>query len=153
MTRLNLPDYSFKKKFAEGKEYIFDPQRNKYVLLTPEEWVRQNFVKFLIHERSYPGGRIVLEKTIKVNNLIRRCDILVYDDYFTPLLLVECKAPGVKISRSVFDQASNYNQLFNLGFLVVTNGLVHYCAQLDFAKRSIKFLNNIPHYSELLSHS
>ncbi len=149
MRSLNLPTYSFKIKSIDNKDYIFDIHRKKYLQLTPEEWVRQNFVRFLIQERSFPAGRIVLEKSLKYNKLSKRADILVYNTEGEPLLLVECKAPGIKIVSSVFDQIAIYNLTFRVKYLIVTNGLSHYCAEVDFEKKRVSFLSEIPVYNTL----
>lgn len=149
MRSLNLPTYSFKIKSLDNKKYIFDSFRKKFLQLTPEEWVRQNFAQYLVHERSYPAGRIVLEKSLKYNKLNKRCDILVYNKEGEPVLLVECKAPEIKIVSSIFDQIAIYNVNFKVKYLIVTNGLNHYCAQVNFTKKSIDFLNEIPEYEKL----
>ncbi len=149
MRSLNLPTYFFKIKSSDNKNYIFDPFRKKYLLLTPEEWVRQNFASYLVHERSYPAGRLVLEKSLQYNKLIKRCDILVYSSEGKPVLLVECKAPEVKIGSSTFDQIAVYNLNFKVKYLMVTNGLSHYCAAVNFEKKTIDFLNEIPKYEML----
>ena len=150
MRSLNLPTYSFKLKSENDKQYIFDTQRKKYVRLTPEEWVRQNFVKFLVKERSFPAGRIILEKTLIYNKLIKRCDILVYDRNMQPSVLIECKAPEVRITSRVFDQASVYNLIFKVRFLIVTNGLSHYCARIHYNEKKVEFLREIPFYEKLI---
>lgn len=147
MRSLNLPTYSFKIKSQSGKEYIFDPLRKKFVFLSPEEWVRQNFTMFLIQERGYPQGRIVIEKSLIYNKLIKRCDILVYDTLLNPVLMVECKAPSVRIGPSVFDQVAVYNLSFKVDYLIVTNGLIHYCAKIDFQTKEVRFIDDIPQYN------
>ena len=149
MRSLNLPTYSFKIKFSENREFIYDNFRKKYLQLTPEEWVRQNFASYLVHGLGYPAGRIVLEKSLKYNKLNKRCDILVYSNEGDPLLLVECKAPEIKIVSSTFDQIAIYNLTFKVKYLIVTNGLNHYCAEVDFGNKEIKFLKEIPDYISL----
>mgnify|MGYP006280073503 FL=1 len=151
MRSLNLPTYSFKIKSFDNKKFIFDSFRKKYLQLTPEEWVRQNFAAYLVHEKSYPGGRIVLEKSLKYNKLSKRCDILVYNNEGEPVLIVECKAPEIKIVSSTFDQIAIYNLNFKVRYLIVTNGLSHYCAMVDFEERKINFLNEIPVYESLVN--
>jgi hypothetical protein len=150
MRSLNLPTYSFKIKSDENKDYIFDVFRKKYIQLTPEEWVRQNFAHFLIEERQYPTGRMVLEKSLKINQLVKRCDILIYNIEMQPVVLVECKAPEVKIKAEVFDQASIYNLKFKVRYLMVTNGLTHYCARIHFDEERAEFLNEIPPYQKII---
>jgi len=149
MRTLNLPRYSFKIKSIQDSDHIFDPLRKKYVKLTPEEWVRQNFVQFLISDKGFPGGRIVIEKSLSYNKMIKRCDILAYGESMDPLLIVECKAPEVKIKKEIFDQIAVYNMNFKLKYLIVTNGLAHYFCTVDFENRKVKFLNRIPDYREL----
>jgi len=149
MKRLNLPTYTF-KIISEGKKTkIFDDIRRKYLTLTPEEWVRQHFVKFLIQEKGYPKGLIALEKGLHLNSLYKRTDILVYSKSGQPILMVECKSADVKITQSVFDQISRYNLHYKLPYLIVSNGLEHYCAKLNFKTSNFNFLNQLPAYEEL----
>ena len=149
MKSLNLPTYSFKIKSEGNNDYIFDKFRKKYVRLTPEEWVRQNMIYYLEAERGYPGSRIVLEKSLKVHNLQRRSDILVYGSTGNPILLAECKAPDIKISNETFIQASVYNFHFRVRYLLVTNGMQHYCCSVDFNSGEVGFLKDIPFYNEI----
>lgn len=151
MRSLNLPTYSFKIKSSADKEYIYDSFRKKYLQLTPEEWVRQNFAFYLVQDLNYPAGRIVLEKSLKYNQLNKRCDILVYNKEGEPVVLIECKAPEVRIIPSVFDQIAIYNLHFRVKYLIVTNGLSHYCAKVDFEQKSINFLKEIPDYKSLVT--
>ena len=147
MQELNLPTYSFKIKSEGDHVYIFDPFRKKFVILTPEEWVRQNIAAFLVNERNVPGGRLVIEKSLKVNELSKRCDILVYGND-QPRLLVECKAPSVRIDQSVFDQVLIYNMNFRLDYLLVSNGLKHFALRIQSGKA--EFLDHIPDYKEII---
>ena len=147
---LNLPPYSFNIKNVDGTDYLFDSFRKKFIKLTPEEWVRQNFARFLIEERGFPMGRIVVEKSLMYNKLSKRCDLLIYDECASPLVMVECKAPGVKIAKETFDQIAVYNLAFKVKYLLVTNGLSHYAAEVDFDNRKVRFLEEIPHYSHCL---
>ncbi len=150
MKELNLPAYSFRFKSGNnGKALIFDDIRRKFVALTPEEWVRQHFINYLVAERRYPRGLIAVEVMFRMNKLVRRADILVYDKHGRPLLLVECKAPEVKVSTAVFDQIVSYNIKFRLRYIVVTNGLQHYACSTDPEKGRWSFLNSIPFYDEL----
>ena len=150
MKELNLPAYSFRFKSGEnGKALIFDDIRRKFVALTPEEWVRQHFINYLVSERRYPRGLIAVEVMFRMNKLVRRADILVYDKQGRPLLLVECKAPEVKVSAAVFDQIVSYNIKFRLRYIVVTNGMEHYACSTDTEKGLWSFLNSIPFYDEL----
>jgi len=148
---LNLPEYDFKIRVRESVEQIFDPFRKKFVRLTPEEWVRMNFAMFLSRERGFPAGRLAIERSLRYNRLSKRCDILAHDDFGNPLLLVECKAPGVTINQKTFDQIMVYNLTFRVNFLLITNGLKHYACKVDFLERKVNYLNDIPHYSELIS--
>jgi hypothetical protein len=149
MKGLNLPTYSFKMKSDGNYDYIFDKYRKRYVRLTPEEWVRQNIGQYLEFEKGYPGSRIVLEKSLKVNGLNKRSDILIYDSLGMPLLLGECKAPDVKITNDTFLQASVYNYKFKVRYLLVTNGMQHYCSSINFETGEIGFLKEIPFYKEI----
>jgi len=148
---LNLPAYSFKFRSGDdGKALIFDEIRKKFVVLTPEEWVRQHFVNCLVTEKSYPKGLVAVEVMFKMNKLTRRADILVYDKKGEPVLIVECKAPTVKISAAVFDQIVSYNLKFRLKYIVVTNGLKHYACSTDLDKGQWSFLDSIPDYESLM---
>lgn len=149
MQALNLPTYSFKIKSDKGVEYILDRFRQKYVKLTPEEWVRQHFAEYLVEEKGFPRGRIALEYALYYNRMKKRCDILVFDQYMQAQFLVECKAPGVKTGRDAFDQAAVYNQVFKLKYLAVTNGMEHYCCRIDSESSLILFLEEIPDYDQL----
>lgn len=148
MQELNLPFYNITFKEENGKQFIYDDIRKKYLSLTPEEWVRQNFIKYLISEKNVPASLIVIEKGLKLNELSKRADILIYKDY-SPILLVECKAPKVKITQDTFDQISRYNLTFKVPYLIVTNGLNHYCCKIDFDKNSYTFLEEIPDFLSL----
>ena len=141
---LNLPKYEFRIKNKDNQPYIFDFIRKKYYLLTPEEWVRQHFVRYLIEEKKYPKGRIGVEILVKINGMNKRSDIVVYDEKGNPLLIVECKRPEVAITQETFDQIARYNLQLNANYLVVTNGLQHFCCQMDFKNQNYIFLEEIP---------
>jgi len=148
---LNLPAYSFKVK-PEGadRKLIFDEFRKKWLVLTPEEWVRQHFIKYLVVDKGYPEGLMGIEVTFKMNSLTRRADILVYNRVGNPILIVECKAPEVRIDNKVFDQIVEYNFKFKLNYLVVTNGIKHYACTLGGEEvPEYEFLNSIPDYNDL----
>ena len=147
MVQLNLPKYAYKIKNRENKLYIFDIIRKKYVVLTPEEWVRQHFVHYLITDKKYPKSIIAIEKQLKYNGLVKRTDILVFDKLGQPDIIVECKSPGIKISQDTFDQIARYNLKLNANFLVVTNGLQHYYCKLDHQNEHYVFLEEIRQYS------
>ncbi len=151
MQKLNLPEYSFKIKNTEGKPFIFDSFRRKYIRLTPEEWVRQNFVQFLVSEKKYSTALIAIEAGVKVNNNPQRADLIVFDRSGNPVLVAEFKAPEIKISQQTFDQIVRYNMQLKVKFLIVSNGLEHYCCSINYTENSYSFLPGIPDFSELLT--
>jgi len=126
MHKLNLTAYTFKLKSNEKHTLIFDNLRKKYFVLTPEEWVRQHFVQFLIDEKKYPVSLIALEKQLTINNLKKRTDIVIYNKLGDPDIIVECKAPHIKITQATFDQIARYNLKLKANYLIVTNGLEHF---------------------------
>ncbi|MBA3971376.1 MAG: type I restriction enzyme HsdR N-terminal domain-containing protein [Bacteroidetes bacterium] len=144
MQALNLPPYQFKFKETEGRLQIFDSFRKKYVILTPEEWVRQNFLSYLTTEKQFPASLIAVEAGLKYNQLQKRADVLVYDKEGAPFLLVECKAPEVKITQDTFDQVARYNMIFKVKYLVVTNGLNHFCCEMNYTDNTYVYLKDIP---------
>ncbi len=146
MERLNLPTYNFKLKNSQNKTLIFDKLRKKYVVLTPEEWVRQHFVHFLIDKKNYPETLIAIEKQLTINNLKKRTDILIFNTNGNPEIIIECKAPSVKISQETFDQIARYNIKLNAKFLIVTNGITHFYCQMDFNNKTYIFLKDFPSY-------
>lgn len=148
MEKLNFPDYKFNIQTFDENIKIFDDFRKKFVVLTPEEWVRQNTAKFLTSELGYPKGLIAIEYNLRINNLKKRADIVIYDHQKHPFLLVECKAPAIKINQETFDQASNYNMQLKVPYLLITNGLKHFCCKVDYKKNKYQFLNKVPYYSE-----
>ena len=125
---------------------IFDKLRKKYIVLTPEEWVRQHFVYFLIEEKKYPVTLIALEKQLTINNLKKRSDILIFNTNGKPEIIVECKAPSIKITQNTFDQIARYNLKLRANYLIVTNGLEHFYCKMDFKNETYIFLKDIPHY-------
>jgi type I site-specific restriction endonuclease len=149
MSILKLPEYSFRFKEEEGKKFIFDDIRKSFVALTPEEWVRQNFIRFLNEEKAYPLSLMAVEKSLKVYSLAKRADIVIYDRKGSPVLIVECKAPHVKISQDAFDQAARYNIKLQVNYLVVTNGMEHFCCKIDLTGETYSFMKDIPMYGEL----
>ncbi len=144
MQALNLPNYSFKLKQESNGAHIFDSIRKKFVVLTPEEWVRQNFLQYLIQDRKFPASLIAVEIGLKYNQMQKRTDVLVYNKEGKPYLMVECKAPEVKISQDAFDQIARYNMAFKVKYLVVTNGLSHFCCMMDYSTNSYQYLELIP---------
>jgi len=149
MEKLNLPEYNFRVVRRNNQSFIFDPLRKKELVLTPEEWVRQNFVQYLIQEKKYPASLMRLEMSFKVNKLLRRSDIVVFNQKGEPLLLVECKAPSVKIDQKVFDQIVRYNMVLRSVILIVSNGLKHYCCKIDYRAETYHYLEKIPDYPSL----
>ena len=147
MQKLNLPSYHFKLKSSENKTLIFDKLRKKYMVLTPEEWVRQHFVQFLIAEKKYPISLIALEKQLTINNRRKRTDILVFNSDGKHEIIVECKAPCIKITQNTFDQIARYNLKLKANYLIVTNGLEHFYCKMDFEKETYVFLREIPAYN------
>jgi len=148
-TPLNLPAYPFRITEINNQLYIFDKLRKKKLLLTPEEWVRQHFVQFLIIDKKYPKTLIKLEGGVVINKQLNRTDILVYNKLGKPIILIECKASTIKINQEVFNQASRYNTLHQVKYLVVSNGLNHYCCEIDYEKQNYTFLQELPSYNKL----
>jgi len=146
MEPLNLPAFQFKLKQTGLNRQIFDAIRKKYVALTPEEWVRQNFIQFLIQNKKFPASLIAVEAGLKINQLQKRLDVLVYNKQGIPHLMVECKAPHIKISQDTFDQIARYNMLFKVKYLVVTNGLQHFCCKMDYLENSYSYLETVPDF-------
>lgn len=151
MQKLNLPEYQYTIRAIGEKKEIFDTIRKKYVALSPEEWVRQNFISFLIKNKNYPETLISVETELKLFNVKKRTDILIFQNTGKALMIVECKAAEVKINQDVFDQIARYNMALKVNYLVVTNGLNHYCCFLDYENDSYTFLENIPDYDSLLT--
>ncbi len=146
MQQLNFPNYKFRFKNSENKIAIFDEIRKKFVILTPEEWVRQHVVQFILQQKQYPKSHINVEKLVKVNSTIKRYDIVVFNADGSIKILVECKAPEIKISQDTFDQIARYNMVLNAEYLMVTNGNNHYFCQVDFENEKYQFLADIPAY-------
>jgi len=147
---LKLPPCSLRIKAGPGNRLVYDSLRRKYVALTPEEWVRQHFVNYLTGFLGYPPGLIKVEASFRLHGMLRRADILVHDRDGEPVLIVECKAPQVKITQEVFDQIINYNFSYGVPYLVVTNGITHFAARTDIAKRSFELLDSIPDYETII---
>ncbi len=144
MIPLDFPSYSFRFKNSENKVSIFDPIRKKFIIVTPEEWVRQHVIEFLIQEKKYPKSYINVEKLLKINNLKKRYDIVVFNPDGSVFLLVECKAPEIKLSQTTFDQIARYNMVLKSNYLMVTNGLNHYFCEMDFELSKYTFLRSLP---------
>lgn len=146
LQELNFPKFSFRFKNNENKVSIFDPIRKKFVILQPEEWVRQNCIQFLINIKGYPETLINVEKELKLNTLKKRYDIVIFNRDGSVYLIVECKAPKINIKQETFNQIARYNLELNADYLMVTNGLNHYYCQMDFENERYDFLKSIPDY-------
>jgi len=151
MQGLNLPTYLFNIKSEGGRKYIFDVIRKKFVALTPEEWVRQNFIRYLNEEKQYPLALIAVESAFPLFKTNKRSDILIHNRSGKPVAMVECKSPEVKVNTAVFEQIIRYNLSYELKFLMVTNGMQHYCCMLDHNTKSIVFLKEIPGFEAIVN--
>ncbi len=149
MLALNLPEYPIKVKEEAGKKVVFDEIRRQYVALTPEEWVRQHFVHFLIEHKGYSKSLMGNEVMVNLNNQKKRCDTVVYNNRLEPLMIIEYKAPEVKITQAVFNQISRYNMVLRVKYLIVSNGLQHFCCELNYETLNYQFIKEIPLFSEL----
>ena len=143
-SKLNLPDVALKTKLVEGNTQVFDVVRKKYFKLTSEEWVRQHFIHYLNSEKNYPFGLMGVETMVKYNNLKTRADIVLYNTSGKPNMIVECKSPTTKITQDTFDQVARYNFKLQVKYLVVTNGLKHFCCEMNYIEKQISFLKVIP---------
>ena len=150
MQELNLPTYKFKLRKTDSQQLeIYDEVRLKYLVLTPEEWVRQHFIMYLHLQKDVPKGLISIEKGLKVNSMQKRTDIVVYNSKGNASIIVECKAPSVKIKQETFEQIARYNMNLQVDYLVVTNGLDHYCCKMDYKNNAFHFIKDIPVFNEL----
>ena len=144
MLPLNLPNFDIKVKKTAEQLLVWDEASRKYVALTPEEWVRQHFVHFLIAEKGYRQELIANEVSISLNGTAKRCDTVIFDRQLTPLVVVEYKAPSIPITPKVFEQIVRYNMVLHVQYLIVSNGMRHFCCQIDYETRSYRFLKEIP---------
>ncbi len=151
MQSLNLPAYDTKITTENGKHRIFDILRKTYVALTPEEWVRQHFIHYLVSTKGYPASLMANETSINLNNIKLRCDTVVYDNNLTPRAIIEYKAPGVTINKTTFSQIARYNLVLKVDYLIVSNGLKHYCCKMDYTNGSYTFLQEIPDYTTIIA--
>ncbi len=149
MQELNLPEYEFKVENKGEENFIYDVARKKFVSLTPEEWVRQHWIHYLNKELNYPLSLMIVEAGIKVNNLQKRADIVIYNKLKQPYLIVECKAPDVALNNDVFNQIINYYSSIKAEILIVSNGLKHVCFKFNYTKKKTEFLKDIPAYQML----
>lgn len=148
MLSLNLPVSDIKIRIRNGKKVIFDQIRRRYVALTPEEWVRQHFVNFLIIHKGYPKELMANEMQISLNGMKKRCDTVLYNRHLQAQMIIEYKSPSVPITQAVFDQIMRYNSVLRVEYLIVSNGLQHYCCQMDYQHNRYVFLRDIPDYQE-----
>lgn len=146
---LNLPPYPFKLTDQNGQLFIFDEIRKKQIMLTPEEWVRQHYVQYLIKSKGYPKSLIKLEGGLKLHGMQKRSDVVVFNTHGQKILMVECKAPDVVIDQKVFDQIARYNMTHKIKLLVVTNGLQHYYCTIDFENSTYQFITGLPAYESI----
>lgn len=149
MLSLNLPEFETKISLNKGKYVIWDVLRRKNVALTPEEWVRQHFIHYLIHHKGYPQSLMANEVQVSLNSTKKRCDTVLYRRDLTARMIIEYKAPDVEITQNVFDQITRYNMVLHADYLIVSNGLQHYCCKLNYQTNSYVFLKDIPAYNEL----
>lgn len=146
---LNLPPYPFKITLKEARHFIFDEIRKKHLVLTPEEWVRQHFIQYLIIEKKFPRTLIQIEGGLNLNRLQKRTDIVIFNNEGQRIMVIECKAPSVKISQATFDQAARYNSVHKTRWLAVTNGLMHCYARIDHQEEKFQFVKELPEYALL----
>lgn len=149
MNELNLPPFDAKLRGTRQKPEIFDFLRRRYVSLTPEEWVRQHFTHWLVEHKGYPKGLLGNEIALKCGEKVLRCDSILYNKVAQPLMIIEYKAPTVPVTQRVFHQISTYNLLLHVDYLMVSNGLQHYCCKMDYEQQSYEFLQTIPNYDEI----
>lgn len=147
MNDLNLPYYKANLRKEGERVEIFDPIRKKYIVLTPEEWVRQNFVNYLVNHLNYPKSLIKLEGGLKYNTMSKRSDIVVYDRIGNPFMIVECKSTDIKLTQKVVEQISIYNLQIRAPYQVITNGLLHYCYKLEKETQKFIFLDSLPNFA------
>lgn len=146
MVELNIPSQDIDIKIIESKNYIFDLIRKKYLILTPEEWVRQNLVRYFINDLNYPKGLIKTESSLKYNNLKKRSDILIFNNDMTHFLVVECKSYKLKLNKSHISQSAMYNKIYKSKYLMISNGLDHIVCKYDWNNDSFEFMKSIPKY-------
>lgn len=148
-TPLNLPSHPFKITEKDNLYFIFDEIRKKHLVLTPEEWVRQHFIRYLLNEKNFPSALLQIEGGLSLNQTRKRSDILVYDNLGEKIMVIECKAPSVQITQATFDQAARYNSVYKARWLTVTNGLNHYYAKIDHINGKFLFVEELPSYKNL----
>lgn len=149
MQKLNFPQYQFDVKREEDQLFILDQIRKKWLVLTPEEWVRQHTVAFLVMEKKFPAGLMGIEKAVKINKMNKRFDVVCYNQETKPVMLVECKAPEVEITQSTLDQALRYNSQLQVEYLFLTNGITHVIAFIDYENKKLEYLDDIPSFEKV----
>ena len=149
MLSLNLPPIEVKIQQRNGKNQIFDPLRKKFITLTPEEWVRQHFTHFLTEFKGYPKGLLANEIQLNLNGTKKRCDTVLFNKDLSAKMIIEYKAPHIEITQAVFDQITRYNMVLKVEYLIVSNGIRHYCCRIDYQTMKYTFLPDIPAYEEL----
>jgi hypothetical protein len=152
MIQLNLPVAGLRIEKQAGKDYVFDRLRKQFVRLTPEEYVRQQFISFLIEYKNYPAGRLANEIEIVLGNVRKRCDTVLYDNFLQPLMIIEYKTPTLAIGQKTFDQIARYNFALQVPWLIVSNGIQHFCCRLEQEKKAYAFVNEIPEYKLLIDY-
>jgi hypothetical protein len=150
MFKLNLPPFDYKLQKADGKVWIFDVIRKKYIVLTPEEWVRQHFINYLITDLKYPRALLKIEGGLMYNQLQKRSDIVVFDREGNPWMIIECKSPSLHLSENTLQQAAAYNASLKAKYLTITNGLVHFCSSINWTERKTVLLDALPPFHERL---
>ena len=149
MVQLNLPPYQIRVKETGGRKQIFDILRRKYVALTPEEWVRQHFIHYLIEHKNYPASLLANEVSLQIGEKRMRADSVLYDNQLDPRIIIEYKAPNIPLTQKVFDQITVYNLLLHVDYLIVSNGMTTYICKMDYEKQTYKFLETIPNYENI----
>ena len=149
MQSLNFPPYDIETRHDADREWVFDPIRKQWVVLLPEEWVRQHVLVFLMQDRQVPAGLIAVEKGFSYQGKPYRADIIVHDRQGKAALMIECKAPDVAISQAAFDQVATYNQVIRARYLYVTNGLLHFCSKIDWSRQTYEFISSVPGFEDL----
>ena len=149
MVQLNLPPYQIRVKETGGRKQIFDILRRKYVALTPEEWVRQHFIHYLIEHKNYPASLLANEVPLQIGEKRMRADSVLYDNQLHPRIIIEYKAPNITLTQKVFDQITIYNLLLHVDYLIVSNGMTTYICKMDYEKQTYKFLETIPNYENI----
>lgn len=149
MLQLNLPPYNIKVKNENGQRKVFDILRRKYLVITPEEWVRQHFIHYLIDYKGYPISLLANEIPLSIGEKVIRADSVLYDSHLRPRMIIEYKAPHIQLTQKVFDQISAYNLLLHVDYLIVSNGIDTYICKMDYEHQTYTFLPSIPDYKEL----